>query len=126
MSIFSYFRAPFPSAQGFSPYRFPGMMVHLPLVLGSVFAGFLLCWQHPLLRPLLAVWLLAGLYLGRDFAIFCHYAPFLVLGVWAGFAVLVAKSRAIATFGASHALMAGAISLALGVLFAAQVSRYRG
>jgi hypothetical protein len=121
MSAFSYFRAPFPSAQGFSPYRFPGMMAHLPLLLASVFAGFLLCWPHPVLRPLLVVWVLAGLYLGRDIAIFCHYAPFLVLVVWAAVATLVAKAPAISKFGASHAVIPALISFGIAVVFIAHV-----
>jgi hypothetical protein len=126
MSMLSYFRAPFPSAQGFSAYRFPGAMVHLPFLLGSTFLGFLLCWPHLLLRPLLAVWVVAGLYLGRDFAIFCHYAPFLVLLVWGAVALLVAKAHVISAFAASHPLTAAAISLLLAALFLAQVWRYKG
>ncbi|HTC94841.1 MAG TPA: hypothetical protein VK699_15475 [Terriglobales bacterium] len=123
MPVFTYFRAPFPSAQGFSPYRFPGMMAHLPLLLASVFTGFLLCWPHPVLRLLLVVWILAGLYLGRDFAILCHYAPFLVLVVWAAAAILVAKAPAISKFGASHTVIPAVISFGVAVVFIAHVYR---
>jgi hypothetical protein len=98
-------------------------MVHLPLLAAAIFAGCLLCWPHPVLRPFVAVWLVAGLYLGRDFAIVCHYAPFLVLLVWAGVAILAANGHAISIFGASHAGTAAAISLILAVLLAAQVYR---
>src|SRR5581483_123478 len=121
MSAFSYFRAPFPSAQGFSPYRFSCVMAHLPLFLASIFTGFLLCWPHPMLRPLLVVWVLAGLYLGRDFAIFCPYAPFLVLVVWAAAATLAAKAPAISKFGASHVVLPAAITLGVAVVFIARV-----
>ena len=101
-------------------------MAHLPFLLSSTLVGFLLCWPHPLLRPLVAVWFLAGLYLGRDFAIFCHYAPFLVLAVWAGVVFLLPKARVIGAFGTSHTAMAAALSLAVAVLLLAQVYRYKG
>jgi hypothetical protein len=56
LSVFTYFRHPFPSTEGFSAYRMPGMAVHGPLILASTLAGFFLCWPHGILRPLLAVW----------------------------------------------------------------------
>lgn len=96
-------------------------MAHLPLLLASVFTGFLLCWPHPVLRPLLVVWVLAGLYVGRDFAIFCHYAPFLVLVVWAAAATLVAKANSISKFGASHAVIPAVITFAIAAVFIARV-----
>jgi hypothetical protein len=66
MSVLSYFRSPFPSTEGFSAYRMPGVAVHGPLIFASVFVGFFLCWPHPMLRPLLTIWVLGGIYLGRD------------------------------------------------------------
>jgi hypothetical protein len=123
MSVFSYFRAPFPSVKGFSAYRMPGVAVHIPLLLASVFVGFLLCWPHPMLRPLLVVWVLAGLYLGRDLAILCHYAPLLTLVVWVAVMTVVVKALAIARFGASHVVIPAVLSLAVAVLFIGQIYR---
>jgi hypothetical protein len=123
MSVSSYFRAPFPSAQGFSPYRMPGVAVHIPLLLASVFVGFLLCWPHPMLRPLLAIWVLAGLYLGRDLAIFCHYAPPLTLVTWAAVMTVVIKAPSIAKFGASHVVIPAVLSFVVALLFIGRIYR---
>ena len=123
MSVLSYFRAPFPSAKGFSAYRMPGVVVHIPLLLASIFIGFMLCWPHPMLRPLLVVWVLAGLYLGRDLAIFCHYAPLLTLVVWIAVMTVVVKASSISRFGASHLVIPAVLSLAVAVLFIARIYR---
>jgi hypothetical protein len=123
MSIFSYFRAPFPSAEGFSPYRMPGMTVHLPLLAASVFVGFLLCWPHPILRPLLIIWVLAGLYLGRDFAIFCHYAMPLALVALVAVMTVLIKAPSISKFGASHVVIPAVVSLVIAGVLIAQIYR---
>jgi hypothetical protein len=116
--VLSYFRKPFPSTEGFAAYRMPGAAVHGPLIFASAAAGFLLCWPHPMLRPLLLVWVLAGLYLGRDIAILCHYNPLLTLISWAAFAVVLFKPAAIARFGASHVVIPAILSAVVGaVLF---------
>jgi hypothetical protein len=125
LSVFSYFRAPFPSAKGFSAYRMPGVVVHIPLLAASIFIGFMLCWPHPMLRPLLVVWILAGLYLGRDLAIFCHYAPLLTLVTLAGVMTVVVKALSISKFGASHVVMPAVLSLAVAALFIAHIYRLR-
>lgn len=116
LSWLSYFRTPFPSAQGFSAYRMPGVAVHGPLLFVFSLTGFCLCWQHPLLRLFLAVWILAGLYLGRDIAVFCHYAPLLTLACWAICAVAIHKAKSIAVFGAAHGFMAALFSLAAALV----------
>ena len=127
--MFSYFRRPFPSTKGFSAYRMPGMAVHGPLILASSLAGFLLCWPHAMLRPLLIVWVLAGLYLGRDVAILCHYNPLLTLLAWAASGFVLFKPGLIANFGRSHVVIPALLSLATGlVLFvvAFAMTRERG
>jgi hypothetical protein len=98
MGTFYYFRTPFPSRRGFSAYRFPGPAVHLPLFFIFALTGFLLCGPS----VLLVVWLIAGLYLGRDIAIFSHYAPFLLLVIWAAMLWLSSQARAVAQFGRQH------------------------
>jgi hypothetical protein len=116
MLVFSYFRSPFPSTAGFSAYRMPGVAVHGPLILGSAMVGFFLCWPHPMLRPLLIVWVLAGLYLGRDIAILCHYNPLLTLVSWAAFGVVLFSAARIARFGAAHVAIPGILSIAAGAV----------
>lgn len=116
LTVFSYFRRPFPSTQGFSAYRMPGMAVHGPLILASSLVGFLLCWPHPVLRPLLVVWVLAGLYLGRDIAILCHYNPLLTLLAWAASGFVLFRPNPIANFGRSHMAIPAAVSGAVGVV----------
>ena len=104
VSVLSYFRSPFPSTKGFSAYRMPGAAVHGPLILTFVFVVFFLCWPHPMLRPLLIIWVLGGLYLGRDFTILCHYSPLLTLIAWGASAVVLFRPAPILRFGASHVL----------------------
>jgi hypothetical protein len=116
LSVFFYFRRPFPSTEGFSAYRMPGIAVHGPLILASSLAGFLLCWPHAMLRPLLIVWVLAGLYLGRDIAVLCHYNPLLTLLSWAASGFVLFKPGLIANFGRSHVVIPAVLSGALGVV----------
>jgi hypothetical protein len=114
LSFFWYFRFPFPSTKGFSAYRTPGLAVHGPLIFAAAFAGFLLCWPHPILRPLLIVWVLAGVYLGRDLTILCHYNPLLTLVSWAVCGVVLFKPGLLARFGASHIVAPAIASLTVG------------
>lgn len=116
MSIFSYFRYPFPSTEGFSAYRMPGVAVHGPLFLAFTFIGFALCWPHAPLRLLFVAWVLAGLYFGRDIAIYCHYAPILTLIVWAMCALVLIKAQSIARFGAGHVVMPTVLSVVVAAM----------
>ncbi len=71
-----------------------------------------------MLRPLLIFWVLAGLYLGRDIAILCHYNGLLTLLSWAVCGVVFFKAAAIARFGASHVVIPAVASALIGaVLF---------
>lgn len=129
MSVFDYFRHPFPSTQGFSAYRMPGVAVHGPLIVASSLAGFLLCWPHAMLRPLLIVWVLAGLYLGRDITILCHYNPLLTLLSWAVSGFVLFKPGPIANFGRSHVVIPAVLTGVVGVvlfLVAFAMTRERG
>lgn len=114
MIVLSYFGSPFPSTKGFSAYRTPGVAVHGPLILCFSLVGVLLCWPHSGLRPLLVFWVLAGVYLGRDITILCHYNPLLTLISWAAFAVVLFKHVPIARFGAAHVVIPGIISAVVG------------
>lgn len=109
MPILDYFRTPFPSRQGFAAYRFPGPAVHLPLFFIFALTGFLLCGAS----VLLLVWLIAGLYIGRDIAIFSHYAPVLLLVIWGAMLWLSSAARAIAQFGRLHPQTALLLTLAV-------------
>jgi hypothetical protein len=77
----AYFIRPFPSTEGFSAYRFPGMLVHLPLFLIFLFIGLYLNMGTPWLRPFIILYIVIGLYLGRDIAIYAHYNPLIILAV---------------------------------------------
>jgi hypothetical protein len=94
----------------------PGLAVHGPLLLTFTSVGFLLCWPHTVLRPALIVWFIAGLYLGRDVAILCHYAPLLTLTSWGVSAIVLVKSASIARFGMSHTVVPAILSVAVGCL----------
>ena len=99
MAFIDYFRRPFPSREGFSAYRFPGPAAHLPLFFIFSMIGFLLCGPS----LLLVVWLIAGLYLGRDVAVYSHYAPVLLLVIWAVMLGLAWGASGVARFGRQHA-----------------------
>lgn len=116
MFVLSYFRSPFPSTKGFSAYRMPGVAVHGPLIVCFSLLGFSLCWPHAVLRPLLIFWALAGMYLGRDITIFCHYSPLLTLLCWAAFVIVLLKHVSIARFGAAHLAIPGILSAVAGAL----------
>jgi hypothetical protein len=76
-----YFLKPFPSTQGFSAYRFPGILVHLPLFLIFLFLGLYLNLGTAWLRPFIVLYIVIGLYLGRDIAIYAHYNPLITLAI---------------------------------------------
>lgn len=85
-----YFHSPFPKAEGFSPYRMPGIGVHGPVILLFIWLGAWLCLGEPWLYALLAVYVIAGVYLGRDLAILAHYNPLITLVVLGGTVWLIA------------------------------------
>jgi hypothetical protein len=116
VSVLAYFRSPFPSSKGFSAYRMPGIAVHGPLFFAFLFVGLFLCGPHAVLRPFLIVWILAGLYLGRDIAIYCHYAPLLTLLSWTAAGAVFIKPAPIARFGASHPVVSATLSALLAAL----------
>ncbi len=77
----AYFIRPFPSTEGFSAYRFPGMLVHLPFLFIFLFLGLYLNLGTTWLWPFIVLYLVIGLYLGRDIAIYAHYNPLIILAV---------------------------------------------
>lgn len=92
------------------------MAVHGPLILAFALVGFFLCWPHGVLRPLTIIWVLAGLYLGRDIAVLCHYNGLLTLICWGAFAVVFIKAGPIARFGASRIVIPALLSAAVGMV----------
>jgi hypothetical protein len=90
-------------------------------------AGFWLCWPHALLRPLLLVWVLSGLYLGRDIAILCHYSPLLTLICWGVAALVCFRPVQLARFGAAHFGVSAVLSVGVGtVLFLVAMKMTQG
>jgi hypothetical protein len=100
----SYFSRPFPSTQGFSAYRFPGMLVHLPVMMFIMVLGFLLCASHTWLWPLIPFYIIIGLYIGRDLAIYSHYNLLIILAVIAGLVFLPFYAASIRDFIAAIAV----------------------
>lgn len=101
----------------------PGVVVHGPLIFALMFVGLCLCGPHPMLRPLLLVWALGGLYLGRDVAILCHYSPLLSLVCWAACGVVFFRPAPIARLGAAHAWVSAGLSLGLATILFLVASR---
>ncbi len=84
----AYFLRPFPSTRGFSPYRSPGLLVHVPAVFLCLGLAVVL-WRQTASLWILAIHLVVGLYLGRDIAILAHYNPLITLVVWASLFLFV-------------------------------------
>jgi hypothetical protein len=80
-SYAAYFIRPFPRTQGFSAYRFPGILVHLPLFLIFLFLGLYLNLGTTWLWPFIILYIVIGLYLGRDIAVYAHYNPLITVAV---------------------------------------------
>ncbi len=89
-----YFHAPFPKAEGFSAYRMPGLLVHVPFLLILLVLGAWLCLGQPWLYPFLLVYAVIGIYLGRDVAILAHYSALITLAVLIGAFLLVTSAPA--------------------------------
>ena len=77
----AYFIRPFPSTQGFAAYRFPGMLVHVPLFFIFLFLGLYLNLGTTWLWPFIILYIVIGLYLGRDIAVYAHYNPLIIVAV---------------------------------------------
>lgn len=86
----NYFSKPFPSSRGFSAYRTPGLAAHAPILISGLCLAAAFCLPFPAMWFFIPVYLAAGLYGGRDVAVFCHYAPILTLVVWTVFFALLA------------------------------------
>jgi hypothetical protein len=78
---FGYFENPFPGTQGFSPYRFPGLLVHIPVWLGFLIFGYQLNANQVWLLPACVGYFILGLYLGRDLAVLAHYNIYILMVV---------------------------------------------
>ena len=77
----AYFARPLPRAEGFSAYRFPGVFVHIPLFFIFLYLGLYLNTGTPWLKPFIILYIIIGLYAGRDIAIYAHYMPLITLAV---------------------------------------------
>lgn len=84
-----YFKAPIPSKEGFSSYRFPGMLVHVPVALWLMAVGVKMTVWHPALWSLFPLYLVAAVYIGRDVALMAHSNLVLLLAVVVGSVWLV-------------------------------------
>lgn len=84
MKWLDYFRHPFPSTEGFSAYRSPGLLVHLPGLGMFLLLALFLSPDGPWLFPYLLLYGFIGLYVGRDLAILAHSIPLLTLVVLIG------------------------------------------
>lgn len=80
-----YFKHPFPNRGGFSPYRFPGLAVHIPAMSAFVTVGYQMNTGLIWFFPALAVYGVAGFYWGRDLAVHAHYNLFVLLAIGAFF-----------------------------------------
>lgn len=121
--LIDYLRHPFPKAKGFSAYRFPGLIVHLPIALLFLVLGASLTLSEPYLWPLLLLYLVAGIYLGRDLAILAHYNPLITLAVLGGIIWLIASPDTLRALlsGSRNPILSLAITLSVAAGFGAWV-----
>jgi len=119
--LLAYFKHPFPKAEGFSAYRMPGLLVHVPVMLIFGSLGVWLCASNPWLYPLFLVYAVAGVYLGRDLAILAHYNGFILFGVLAAAFFLVGFHPEWPLPGVATSLL---VTLALAALFAGWAKRW--
>ena len=121
--LIDYLRHPFPKAEGFSAYRFPGLIVHLPIALFFLVLGASLTLSEPYLWPLLPVYLVTGIYLGRDLAILAHYNPLITLAVLGGFIWLMVSPDTLRALlsGSGNPILSLAITLSVAAGFSAWV-----
>ena len=85
----AYFLKPFPKAEGFSAYRMPGLAVHVPVLILCAMAGVLLGRDSTWQPAFLVIYLIVGLYGGRDVAILAHYNLLVSVVVWISFLTLL-------------------------------------
>lgn len=120
-SFWYYFRTPFPKAEGFSAYRMPGLLVHIPVLIFFIWLGCWLTLGDPWLYPLFFLYLAIGLYLGRDVAIIAHYNPLITIAVLTGVVILI---RYASLPPHLSVLTSAAITGLIAVLYAIYVSWY--
>lgn len=121
ISFWHYFRSPFPRAEGFSAYRMPGIVVHLPIIFFFIWLGAGLAFGDPWLYPLFLVYLVIGVYFGRDVAILAHYIGLITIGVVGGAIVFINYAPSPPQLGL---LASASVTAAIGVVFALYVSWY--
>jgi len=99
-------------------------VAHFAFLVAIAATGFLLCGPG----PLLVVWAVAGIYLGRDFAILCHYAPLLFVLILGALFVVFMAARQLSVFGRRHpasAMFVTALLLAIQIWIAWAAARAR-
>jgi adenylate cyclase len=120
-SYWDYFKTPFPKARGFSAYRMPGLVVHIPVIIFFIWLGCWLTLDDPWLYPLFLLYLAMGVYLGRDLAILAHYNILITIAVLVGGMILLNNAPLPRNLGV---LPSVAITGAIGVLFAIYAGWY--
>ena len=99
----------------------PGMLVHLPVIFLFVWLGAWLSLGDIWLYPLFLLYLIIGIYFGRDVAILAHYNGLITIGVLGGVIVLTNYAPLLPRPGL---LVSAAITAAIGIGFAIYVSWY--
>lgn len=126
-----YLADPFPKQRAFGPYAWPGRIVHIPVLIMLAALGWMLLGWHDTARWLVVVYIVAGIYLGRDLAILAHYVLPITLIVVAlpvvALTVLLPTLRDMtATIRGEQLLWPGiAVAVALVVVFALRVRATR-
>ena len=112
-----YFRSPFPKAEGFSAYRMPGLLVHIPVLIAFLVVGGWACLQAGWLMPFILVYAIVGVYWGRDLAILAHYNGLITLVVLAGLVFGLPNIGALPRPGPAASVLITAAVAALFILY---------
>ena len=118
-----YFNGPIPSIKRLASYRFPGGLVHMPVVIICAFTGIYICGDEA--RFFLPIYFIVGLYFGRDLAILAHYNFIISVTVWILLVLLlIFKDQLGMLFAIDTFTMSAGISALLLIAFLMYVKLY--
>lgn len=109
-----YLKNPLLNISGFSAYRLPNSLVHLPVIIMVPYLGICICVTEATF--LLPVYFIIALYLGRDL-VFMSYNNFLIpLCVWSVFVLFFIYITEISHYLTFHSLQRS-IAVTVAIVF---------
>ena len=111
-----YFKNPLYGISSSSSYRMPNSLVHLPVILMLPYFGIFIC--GPEAKPLLPLYFIIALYIGRDLVILSYKNYYVPVCLWIVFILFLTHKTEIADFLTFHSLQLSiSITLTITVAF---------